>query len=171
MIMINLKLIDITELSVDAIVNAANEELQPGGGVCGAIFAKAGYEKLVKACEEIGHCKTGDARITSGFKLKARYIIHAVGPVYIDGHHNERELLFNAYDNSMILARKCGLKSIAFPLISAGIYGYPKKEAFMVAYEALNKYEDMNITLAVIDQYTYNLGYKLYEDFKRDHHN
>ena len=86
--MINLKLIDITELSVDAIVNAANEELQPGGGVCGAIFAKAGYEKLVKACEEIGHCKTGDARITSGFKLKARYIIHAVGPVYIDGHHN-----------------------------------------------------------------------------------
>ena len=71
----------------------------------------------------------------------------------------------------MILARKCGLKSIAFPLISAGIYGYPKKEAFMVAYEALNKYEDMNITLTVIDQYTYNLGYKLYEDFKRDHHN
>ena len=167
--MINLRLIDITDLNVDAIVNAANENLRPGGGVCGAIFAKAGYDKLVKACEIIGHCKTGEAAITSGFDLKARYIIHAVGPVYIDGQHNEKQLLFNAYDNSMKLARQCGLNSIAFPLISAGIYGYPKKEAFLVAFEALNAYKDIDITLTVFDRYTYNLGYKLYEDFKRDH--
>lgn len=123
---------DITKLDVDAIVNAANEELLPGGGVCGAIHRAAGRE-LAAACEKICSCPTGEARITPGFRLKARHVIHAVGPIWSGGKSDEDTLLSGAYRHSLELARKHGLRSIAFPAISTGIYGYPLKRATRVA--------------------------------------
>ena len=127
---------DITTLDVDAIVNAANEELLPGGGVCGAIHRAAGPQ-LAAACAEIGYCPTGKARITPGFDLRAKYVIHAVGPFWDGGHDGEAELLAGAYKSSIRLAKKRGLKSIAFPAISTGIYGYPLEAATKVAVEAV----------------------------------
>lgn len=118
---------DITTLNVDAIVNAANNDLLPGGGVCGVIYSKAGYDELYKSCLEIGHCNTGESVITPGFNLPSKYIIHTVGPVYRDGSHNESKLLESCYLNSLDLAKQNYIHSIAFPLISSGIYGYPKK--------------------------------------------
>ena len=126
------KIVDITTLNVDAIVNAANSELVPGGGVCGAIHRAAGPE-LARACAEVGRCPTGQARLTPGFRLLARFVIHAVGPVWEGGSNREPELLASAYRNSLRLARKAGLRSIAFPAISTGIYGYPLREATHVA--------------------------------------
>ncbi|MGH9860573.1 MAG: O-acetyl-ADP-ribose deacetylase [Candidatus Acidiferrales bacterium] len=126
------KLVDITTLKVDAIVNAANAELAPGGGVCGAIHDAAGPE-LARACARVAPCPTGEARLTSGFKLPARFVIHAVGPVWQGGSAGESELLASAYRNSMALAQAEGLRSIAFPAISTGIYGYPLREATHVA--------------------------------------
>ena len=120
----------ITRLETDAIVNAANEGLWAGGGVCGAIFAEAGYEELQDACDKIGHCDTGKAVITPGFKLPAKYIIHAVGPVWNGGSHNEPELLYGAYKESLLRAKENDCHSIGFPLISAGIFGYPKDKAW-----------------------------------------
>ncbi len=125
-------LADITTLSVDAIVNAANSALLPGGGVCGAIHAAAGPE-LAAACAAVAPCPTGEARITPGFRLPAKYVIHAVGPIWQGGGANEQELLAGAYRSSIALARERGLKSIAFPAISTGIYGYPLQEATRVA--------------------------------------
>jgi O-acetyl-ADP-ribose deacetylase (regulator of RNase III) len=124
---------DITRLEADCIVNAANSGLLPGGGVCGAIFRAAGYEELCRACEAIGGCATGRAAITPGFQLPARYIIHAVGPRWSGGRHGERELLAGAYASALQLAADNGCRSIAFPLISAGIFGYPREEAWEVA--------------------------------------
>src|SRR5690606_17982314 len=118
------RVVDITTLAVDAIVNAANTELAPGGGVCGAIHRAAGPE-LAAACAPPAPCPTGEARMTPGFRLPARYVIHAVGPVWRGGHDGEPELLASAYRASMKLARDAGLTSIAFPAISTGIYGYP----------------------------------------------
>src|SRR4029453_9431861 len=115
---------DITNLSVDAIVNAANEQLAAGGGVCGAIFRAAG-PKLAVACAALGGCPTGEARNTPGFNLPARFIVHAVGPVWRGGGHGEAGLLASAYRSSMTLASEQVLASIAFPAISTGIYGYP----------------------------------------------
>ena len=126
---------DITKLHVDAIVNAANPALSPGGGVCGAIHRAAGPE-LALACAEQGGCPTGDARITPGFKLPARYVIHAVGPVWHGGTQGEPELLAGAYRASLELAREHGCRSIAFPAISTGIYGYPLEEATRIAVDA-----------------------------------
>ncbi|HET9294027.1 MAG TPA: O-acetyl-ADP-ribose deacetylase [Gemmatimonadales bacterium] len=123
---------DITTLTVDAIVNAANEALAPGGGVCGAIHRAAGPE-LAAACARIGHCLTGEARITPGFRLPARYVIHAVGPVWRGGTAGEAALLASAYRASLGLANEHGLGSIAFPAISTGIYGYPLEAATEVA--------------------------------------
>jgi O-acetyl-ADP-ribose deacetylase (regulator of RNase III) len=123
---------DITGLDVDAIVNAANPDLAPGGGVCGAIFRQAGPE-LVAACEALGGCPTGEARITGGFGLRARHIIHAVGPFWQGGHHGEPELLASAYRASLALASGFQLRSIAFPAISTGIYGYPLDQATRIA--------------------------------------
>ena len=123
---------DITTLNVDAIVNAANEQLAAGGGVCGAIFRAAG-PKLAGACAALGGCPTGEARITPGFNLPARFIIHAVGPVWRGGGHGEAELLASAYRSSMTLASEEGLASIAFPAISTGIYGYPLQPATGIA--------------------------------------
>jgi O-acetyl-ADP-ribose deacetylase (regulator of RNase III) len=126
------QLIDITTLDVDAIVNAANTSLAPGGGVCGAIHRAAG-PKLAAACAAAAPCPTGDARITPGFGLRARYVIHAVGPVWHGGRRGESELLASAYRASLDLARQAGVKSIAFPAISTGIYGYPLEAATAIA--------------------------------------
>jgi len=123
---------DITTLDVDAIVNAANDRLAPGGGVCGAIHHAAG-PALAEACAAIGHCPTGEARITPGFDLPARYVIHAVGPVWHGGTQGESELLAGCYRHSIRLARENGCASIAFPAISTGIFGYPPETAARVA--------------------------------------
>jgi O-acetyl-ADP-ribose deacetylase len=126
------RLVDITTLAVDAIVNAANTTLAPGGGVCGAIHRAAGPE-LAAACAKVAPCPTGEARITPAFLLPARYVIHAVGPVYRDGRSGEPELLASAYRSSIRLAQDHGLSSIAFPAISTGIFGYPSAPATAVA--------------------------------------
>lgn len=127
---------DITTLDCDAIVNAANSSLAPGGGVCGAIHRAAGPE-LARACAEIGGCPTGEARLTPGFRLHARYVIHAVGPVWQGGAARERELLASAYRSSMRLARDHGIRSIAFPAISTGIYGFPLELATPIAVDTV----------------------------------
>lgn len=123
---------DITQLDVDAIVNAANTSLAPGGGVCGAIHQAAGPE-LAAACAVIGGCPTGGARITHGFNLPARYVIHAVGPVWQGGTEDENRLLAAAYRSSLDLAAQHGLRSIAFPAISTGIFGFPLNVATEIA--------------------------------------
>lgn len=127
---------DITVLHVDAIVNAANEQLMPGGGVCGAIHRAAGPQ-LAAACRGEGGCETGGAVITPGFDLPARFVIHAVGPVWRGGHHNESELLASCYRRAIELAGQAQLSSIAFPAISCGIFGYPKEQAVEVAVTAV----------------------------------
>lgn len=161
---IEIEITDITELDTDAIVNAANSQLRQGGGVCGAIFKKAGSAPLTEACSKIGHCSTGDAVITPGFDLKAKYIIHAVGPIWHGGDDGEEELLYSAYQNSLILAMENGCSSIGFPVISSGIYGYPKDEAWQVALTACRDFLKDNpdypisITFAVLSQSSMNLG-------------
>ena len=132
---IDIRQADITKLEVDAIVNAANTELLDGAGVCGAIHRAAGPELLAE-CQTLGGCDTGDARMTEGYQLPARYVIHAVGPVWQGGGSNEAELLASCYRKSILLAEEHGLNSIAFPAISCGIYGYPINQAATIAIEA-----------------------------------
>lgn len=126
----------ITDIPADAIVNAANSGLWAGGGVCGAIFRRAGYDQLTVACNEIGHCDEGSAVITPGFDCPCKFIIHAVGPRYVDGRHGEPESLYGAYAKSLELCRCNEIHSVVFPLISAGIFGYPLREAWEAAARA-----------------------------------
>ena len=126
------RMVDITTLEVDAIVNAANSELAPGGGVCGAIHRAAG-PALARACAALAPCPTGEARITPGFRLPARFVIHAVGPIWSGGRADEPELLASAYRATVRLARTQGVRSLAFPAISTGIYGYPLAAATATA--------------------------------------
>jgi len=152
---------DITKMNVHAIVNAANTELMMGGGVCGAIFTASGADKLQKACDKLSPIETGDVVITKGYLLPAKYIIHAAGPIYKDGKHNEEELLRSCCTKSLDIAKKHGCESIAFPLISSGIYGYPKDEALSVATNAISDWlleNDMDVSLVVFDKSAFILS-------------
>ena len=141
----------ITSIPADAIVNAANTGLWAGRGVCGAIFNKAGMTELTAACNAIGHCDEGSAVITPGFACPCKYIIHAVGPQYLDGKHGEPDALYGAYKRSLELCRENDIHSVVFPLISAGIFGYPLYDAWAQAIYAcknfINKYQDYNLDI------------------------
>lgn len=156
---------DITKVHADGIVNAANTQLQCGGGVCGAIFKAAGAQELQKACDEIGGCEVGKAVITKGFNLPAKYIIHTVGPIWRGGTNGEERLLYSCYKNSLELAKEYDLQSIAFPLISSGIYGYPKDQALRIAISAISDFlahHDMQVYLVVFDKTAVVLSEKLF---------
>jgi O-acetyl-ADP-ribose deacetylase (regulator of RNase III) len=149
---------DITAELVDAIVNAANEQLAPGGGVCGAIHA-AGGPSVADECRRIGHCPTGGAIVTTGGSLPARFVIHAVGPVWHGGGRGEPDLLAAAYVSALEEAARIGARSIAFPAISTGIYGYPLEAATAVAVEAVRNWEGDGIDLCrfvCFDERTFN---------------
>ena len=146
---------DITQMKVDAIVNAANHELSPGCGVCGAIFSAAGCRQMEWACRAIGRCETGQAVITDGFALPARYVIHTVGPVWRGGGEGEEALLASCYRASLELARRYDCRSVAFPLISAGVFGYPRREALAVARAAIEDFlegREMAVYLMLYDR-------------------
>ena len=162
---------DITKMKVGAIVNAANTRLQMGGGVCGAIFYAAGPPQLQTACDKLAPIKNGDAVITDGFALPAKYVIHTAGPVYKGGNYNEEEQLRSCYVNSLSLADENGCGSIAFPLISSGIFGYPKDEALSVATNAIVGWlmendSDMDVSLVVFDKTTFMPPQELRSDVR-----
>ncbi len=157
---------DITKMRVDAIVNAANETLLGGGGVDGCIHMSAGPE-LLKECKALGGCKTGEAKITRGYRLPAKYVIHTVGPVYEDGLQGEKALLEACYRSSLMLAKKHKCGSVAFPLISAGVFGYPKDKALKVAIDTIGDFlleNDMTVYIVVFDKKSYKISEKLFSD-------
>ncbi len=167
---------DITRVKADAIVNAANSGLKEGGGVCGAIFAAAGAEPLQAACDAIGHCDVSQAVMTPGFGLPARYIIHTVGPVWRGGSSGEEALLYDCYRHSLELARQHRLASIAFPLISSGIFLFPKDRALRVAIAAIGDFllqYEMIVHLVIFDQSSFVLTEKVFsqvQQFIDDHY-
>lgn len=162
---INMMKESIVDIRVDAIVNAANNHLAQGGGVCGAIFQAAGSKKLKQACDKVGYCKVGDAVITPAFDHKnSKFIIHTVGPVWNGGKNGEAKMLYNSYMSSLNLAKKNGCKSIAFPLISSGSYGYPIRDAWEQALNASvdflkeNNREYFTIVFAILKDTTMDVG-------------
>ena len=151
---------DIIKMNVDAVVNAANSSLLGGGGVDGAIHRAAGKELLAE-CRTLGGCKTGEAKITKGYNLPAKYVIHTVGPVWEGGSRGEAELLRNCYVNSLRLAKEHDVKTIAFPCISTGIYGFPKRPAAEIAVDTVRSYEDSaqigEATFVCFDEESYHI--------------
>ena len=155
-------------MKVDAIVNAANSSLLGGGGVDGSIHRAAGPELLAE-CKTLSGCKTGSAKITGAYKLPSKHIIHAVGPRYLDGKHGEREQLVSCYRTSLALAKEAKCETIAFPLISSGIYGYPKDQALRVAMETISDFlleNDMTVYIVIFDKKAYRISEKLFADIE-----